>query len=227
MKYVGKYRVLPHLDEHTNDVPRDHNMHIDQSYDDIYIACQNKIEIYNYGKGVLAAYIPSLGRGHNIIKSIYEDRIGNVKSIKLNYELMYENLIEDGMLLYIEETDTEVIFRFHNKDLESLIGYLKPRTSGAKISPFSTRNLPINRDYKLSDIELKEYQDITGDVPRDKLLLIHRANTEFVNSVIGKKGKLNTTADMRKNCLKGREYIHFKGYWDEYLKFLKRELEDI
>ena len=249
MKYVGIYRVLPHLDEHTNDIPRivkDGKLARDPSYGDIYIACQNNIEIYHYGRGILVACIPSIGRGRNIIRSIYEDRIKSIENAKRNFKhnlkanesfndenflsSLYEDLIKDGRSLNIEETDEEVLIKFHNKHLEYFAKHLKPRTSGAGMSPFSSRNLPIDKDYIIDENELKQYQDTICKVPREKSLLISRININFIKNIIAKKEKLNTvaintTTDMRKNCLRGKEYIHFKGYWDEYLKFLKKELK--
>ena len=45
---------------------------LDGTYEDIdvFISCANNITISYYGKSILEAYIPSLGRGHNIIKAI-------------------------------------------------------------------------------------------------------------------------------------------------------------
>lgn len=31
-------------------------------------------------------------------------------------------------------------------------------------------------------------------------------------------------ADMRKECLKGKEYIHFIDKWNEYIKYLNNNL---
>ena len=56
------------------------------------------------------AYIPSIGRGHNIIKAIQEE-LGN--------DIIYN----------IEETDSEILFRFNSKHMDELEKYLKPKTS--------------------------------------------------------------------------------------------------
>ena len=65
MKYKGKYRLKAHICQNTNDFPRDENGNLDT--DDVYIKCANNCQIYHYGKSTLVAYIPSLGRGHNIL----------------------------------------------------------------------------------------------------------------------------------------------------------------
>lgn len=68
MRYKGKYRLKAHIDQNTNDFPRDIHGHIDS--DDIYIDCAMGNQITHYGHGILVAYIPSIGRGHNILKAI-------------------------------------------------------------------------------------------------------------------------------------------------------------
>ena len=32
---------------------------------------------------------------------------------------------------------------------------------------------------------------------------------------------------MRKEQLRGKEYIHFIGFWDEYIKYIKGELKNM
>ena len=68
MKYKGKYRVKAHIDHSTNDFPRDIYGNIDT--DDLYIQCAYGNQIYHYGHSTLVAYIPSVGRGHNILKAL-------------------------------------------------------------------------------------------------------------------------------------------------------------
>lgn len=36
----------------------------------------------------------------------------------------------------------------------------------------------------------------------------------------------NIKADMKLHGLKGKEYIHFIGKWDEYLKYLEKNLKE-
>ena len=86
--------------------------------------------MFYYGRNLLQAYIPSLGRGHNIVKYINEN--------------FGEDIIFD-----IEETDSEILFKFNTKHADNIIPLLKPKTSGANISPFSSKNLPKNKNYKI------------------------------------------------------------------------------
>ena len=109
---------------------------------DCYIDCQYGNKIFHYGRDVLQAYIPSLGRGHNILKTINE--------------------IDQSIIFDIEETDSEILFKFKYADSDKIIPLLKPKTSGANISPFSSKNLPLNKDFKIPDEELQSYKDKIG-----------------------------------------------------------------
>lgn len=114
-EYFGKYRVVAAYNMDTNDFPRTDTGMLDPSFDDLYIKCSFGNQIYYYGKGkhrgeyTLVAYIPSLMRGHNIIKAIRE--------------------IDEDIIYYIEETDKEVLFRFDIKYLDTVAELLKAQKS--------------------------------------------------------------------------------------------------
>lgn len=215
MKYKGIYRILAELDLETHDVPRDNNDEIADGYDDLYISCQHGNKIYTYGhdgsKRVvwLTAYIPSIGRGHNIIKA--------VKELGIEYT-------------HYSETDSEVEFRFKAKDIEPIAKLMKAKTSGANISPFSKRNLPQTKvDIPLEKIE--RYKEISSQVDKGDLLIISRITTQFLIDVVEKKYKkstksFNVKTDMKKCCMarQAKEYIYVKGFFDEYLVYLQNEI---
>ena len=69
--YKGKYRLKTPYDLQTNQFPRE----FDDTFadNDVYVDCYNNIQIFSYGHGILETYIPSLGRGRNIIKAIGEE----------------------------------------------------------------------------------------------------------------------------------------------------------
>lgn len=164
----------------------------------------NNIQIFYYGHSVLQAYIPSLIRGHNIIKSING----------INPELIFD----------IEETSTEVLFKFKYKDSDQVIPLLKPKVSAAGRSPFSTKNLP-KSDYKIPDEEVVMYKNITANLPRERVLNIAHMTSNYLKSLCKKKGSYEKMkADMKLKTLKPREYIHSIGKWDDYLKYLEIEL---
>ena len=203
-KYKGKYMIKCEYDVETNQFPRN----LKGTFEDIdcYIDCYNNIHIYHYGYRILEAYIPSLIRGHNIIKAI-----------KTN--------LGDDIIFCIQETDSEVLFRFNSEHMEDLEKYLKPKTSGASISPFSSNNLPKNKEYKIPDNKLESYKRIVAKVSKELILNITHTTNRFLKSLVTKKNTWdNIKADMALKGLKGKEYIHSIGKWEEYIKYLEKEL---
>lgn len=118
MRYKGVYRLRTEIDKNTNTFPREYTGQLAEN--DVYIDCYKGTRIHHYGNRILEAYIPSLGRGHNIIKMIQTD-------------------LGDNIVFHIEETDSEVLFRFNSKHMNDLEPYLKPKTNGADRSPFRTK----------------------------------------------------------------------------------------
>ena len=134
--YKGVYRLKTPIDLDTKNFPREYTGQFADN--DIYIDCQHNIQISSWGRGILEAYVPSLIRGHNIVKAIKSE--------------FGEDIIFD-----VKDTDSEVIFKFKANYMTDLEKYLKPKTSGANISPFSTRNLVKNKTYKIPNEELEQY----------------------------------------------------------------------
>lgn len=203
MKYKGFYRLRTAIDKSTNTFPREYTGQFAEN--DVYIDCQKNIRIFRYGNRTLEAYIPSLGRGHNIIKAIQND-LGN------------------DVIFRIEEADSEVLFRFNSKYMEVLEPYLKPKRNGADISPFSTKNLPKTK-YIIPNEDLVIYKEIVSKIPKNQLIsLVHTTNS-FLQSLTTKKNTWeDIKADMALKGLKGKEYIHSIGKWNEYIKYLKEKL---
>lgn len=205
-KFKGVYRIKAPIDSKTNDFPRK----INGQYEDIdlYIDCQFGNKVFYQGNSTLLAYIPSIGRGRNIIQKIKETD-PSIPSIIYN----------------IEETDEEILFEFKYVNSDKIIPLLKPRTSGANISPFSSKNLPRNNEYRIPDDELGKYKEIVQNIPQNKLLSINVIQNSFLKSLASKKHPLSEIkADMRLKGLRGREYIYSIGKWDNYIKYLKENL---
>ena len=203
MRYKGQNRLRTEIYRKTNMFPREYTGQFADN--DVYIDCQ-KGKIFHYGKGILQFYTDSLGRGRNVIKSINND-------------------LGEGIITNIEESDSEVLFRFNSKYMEQLAPYLKPRTSGASISPFSSRNLPKNKDYKIPEKELSAYKSIIENIPKERILIVTHATNNFLKSLVTKKNTWeNIKADMALKGLKGKEYLHSIGQWDKYIKYLQKEL---
>ena len=207
-KYVGKYRVKAEIDQNTNDYCRDINGELCNPYD-IYIKCANSIKVSHYGRDILEVYIPSIGRGRNILRTIEEDKLSD-------------------LIFDVRQTDGEVLFKVRDKNLEKIINFLKPQTSGASISPFSSRNLKINK-YQYTNEQIEEYKQITASINKEDSLYLSRLNNKFLTDIICKKHKNNLTkikADMKLKQLKIKDYIYAEGYEKEYLQFLNKEIKE-
>ena len=202
--YKGTYRIKCEYDKNTNQFSRK----LDGTLEDIdcYIDCKYGNRIFYYGRNVLQAYIPSIIRGHNIIKYIQE-----------NYG--------SDIIYNIEETDSEILFKFNVENDNKVIPLLKPKTSGTNISPFSSKNLPHNKTYKISDDELSLYKSIVAKIPQERILtLTHRTN-DFLKFLITKNNTWeDIKADMSLKGLKSKEYIHSIGKWNDYIKYLEENI---
>jgi hypothetical protein len=205
-KFKGTYRLKCDYDLRTNDYNRKLNGTLEDM--DIYVTCQYGNKVFHYGRDVLQAYIPSLQRGHNIIKTIQQ--------------------IEPNIIFNIEETDSEVLFRFKYVNFNKIIPLLKPKTNGANISPFSSKNLPKNKDFKIPEEELVTYKQIVQRVPKERILTLTHSTNDFIKSLATKKNPIeNIKADMKLKGLKGKEYIYSIGKWNEYLNFLYKMISQM
>lgn len=184
----------------------DFNRKLNGIYEDIdvYIDCQHGNKVFYYGNSILEAYVPSLQRGHNIIKTLQQ--------------------IDPLIITHLQEGDSEVIFRFKYSNSDKVIPLLKPRTSGANISPFSSKNLP-KSSYTIPEKDLNIYKHIVAKIPREDILTITHNTNNFIKSLATKKNSMeNIKADMKLKGLKGKEYIHSIGQWDNYINYLRKEL---
>lgn len=125
----------------------------------------------------------------------------------------------------LEETDTEVLFRFKSYNLDKLEKYLNPKTNGANISPFSSKNLPKNKSYKIPEEELVLYKDIVKNIGKNRIIELTHITNNYLKSMVTKRNNLeNIKNDMALKGLKGKNYIHSIGKWDEYIKYLSESL---
>ena len=203
--YKGKYRIKCEYDKHKNQFPRK----IDGTFEDgdCYIDCYKNIKVFHYGNKILEAYFPSLMRGKNIMKAIQE-KYGN------------------DVIFSIKETDSELFFRFHANDMDRLEKYLKPKTNGADISPFSSKNLPKNKEYKIPDEDFVKYKNIIEKIGQKRVIELTHMTSNYLKSLVTKKNTWeNIKADMSLKGLSGNRYIHSIGKWNDYISYLKNELE--
>lgn len=202
-KFKGTYRIKVPYNQWTNDFTRKLNGNLEDI--DCYIECSHGNKVFHYGRDILQVYIPSLGRGHNILKAI--------------------NNINSSIIFNIEETDSEILFKFKYSDSDKIIPLLKPKTSGSNISPFSSKNLPRNKEFKIPDEDLNLYKEIVAKISQERILDITHSTNNFIKSLATKKNPIeNIKADMKLKCLKGKEYIYSIGKWNDYIKFLEENL---
>ena len=206
--YKSIYRIMPVIDKSTNDFARDCTGKIDK--DNVYIACYYDIKIWHYGGSKLIAYIPSLQRGHNIIKSLKKAGV---------------NVFD------CDDSDEEVMFKFDASDIETVTSFIKPKTSGAGISPFSSKNLP-KAKVDIPENEMAKYKSLISKL--DNPLAIRGFNTSFLDDVLAKKlrpkGKrkpFDYKSDMMAMKLSHdvKGYIWNKGLFEDYLEFLEKEID--
>lgn len=234
-KFLGKYRLKAEIDLSTNDFPREAGTdRLEQN--DIYIVCQKGGKIYHYGRNVLVCYVPSLGRGRNILKKIAENQgmvlekyyEGSEKQRLFDYDRFYKDLLNHEIIFDIEETDEEVLWKFKYKNESSVIPYMQPLTNGASISPFSTRNLPTKK-YVISEDDLAVYKEITNNSNKD-ILFIAQITRGFISDYIPSKYHqykgVNMNKLMKKECLKGKEFIHSLGLWSDFIKYIEDKIKE-
>lgn len=204
--YKSIYRILPVIDQSTNDFCRDYTGKIDEN--NVYITCYNDVKVWHYGGSKLLAYVPSVQRGHNFIKAI--------KALGVD-------------VFDCDETDEEVTFKFNASNIESVMSILKPKTSGAKTSPFSSKNLP-KAQVDIPENELSRYKNLVSKLGTSGMSVIRTANKNFLDEVLAKKlrpkGKrkpFDYASDMKAMCLSRdtKSYVYAKGLWEDYLKFLE------
>jgi hypothetical protein len=245
-KFKGEYRILCDYDLAT----KDFNRKLNGNYEDIdcYIDCKNG-RIFHYGNSILQCYIPSIQTGRSIIKTIYFKYINpnNAKTevseydIERNGECIHiskENILildveifnndlknKSNIIFDIEETDSEVLFKFKYVNSNKIIPLMKPKTSGAGISPFSIKNLP-KSDFKIPDSDLDIYKQIISNIPRTDFLSIKNITNDYLKTLCSKRNAFDKIkADMRLKGLKAKEYIYVIGKWEEYIKYLNRHLK--
>ena len=192
------------IEQRTRTFPREENGQFADN--DVYIDCYNNIQIFSYGHGILKCYIPSIGRGRNILNAI-------------------EKKLDKDIVFNIEETDSEILFRFNAKHMKNLEPYLKPKTNGANISPFSSKNLPRNKSYKIPDEDLDKYEVIVKNIPKNQMIAIVHTTKTFLQLLTTENNSYDDIkADMALKGLRGKEYIHSIGKWSEYINYLEEQL---
>ena len=79
--------------------------------------------------------------------------------------------------------------------------------------------------YIIPDEDLLRYKDLMKNLGQKKVLSFGLYTNNFIKSLVSKNNTLeNIKADMKLKGLKGKEYIHSIGKWNEYIEYLKTNL---
>ena len=207
-KYIGKYRVITEIDQSTGDFCRDESGNYCNN-NDIFIKCFKGTRIWYIGNRILQVYIPSIKRGNNILKKI-----------------------DSKYVFDIEQTDEETLFKVKDKDLENIIDFLEPQTCGASISPFSTKNLKKDKQPFVEVVNHTQnavYEEIKASIAKEDKLLIGQWNRSFITDFLTKKLRMSIDeikVDIKQKNMKQKDYFCYMGYWNEYIEYLKKEIEN-
>ena len=215
-KVFGKYKVLAEFDEETGDVPRLDDGTVDDSFDDLYIPCKGDGKIYHLERREMVAYIPSIGRAKNIIKAVPKEAV-----------------------LSVEWCDGEAFIHFDVKDMDVMAKACgakcnrKSKDTGEYIihSPFAAINLPKPKtQWKITSSKMDAYKEITGRLDRSQIYLLNNIQKAFLNTVVAKKLKVkDIEAEIKRQQMSRfrKEFIDMNGLWDEYLEYLRKEVEKV
>lgn len=212
MKYVGKYRVKAHLTLE-DDFIYDVYDKLDDSYDELYIPCYG-CEIrhtYEYDKNGVKFYIYS-GRekGKKIVNALKEE-------------------YGDSLWLEVDDLSSwDFMVYFYEKDLEKIFTVVKPHCSGAKISPYSPKNLPRKVKNDIDEKQNARYKKLLERLDMNQMEIAHFIRscvTDFNDVILKKKGKDYDILKERKALrLKPKEFIIYIGMYNEFLDLLEERV---
>lgn len=209
-KYVGTYRVLPELDPTTSDFPKDAAGRIPDSYEDFYIPCSKGDIRHTYEEGILQwRILDRPATGHNVYDAL-RAKFGKTLWLKL------------------DDFGSDVIILFKESDLDKIADIVKPKTNGKRIPPLSSKNLP-RANYKIPEADLQKLQDLLQPLDKKaKMLSSKQWIKDFDNVIQKKKGKkFNITEQRDDSGLKNKEFIHSIGLWDDYCRYVKKQIKEL
>ena len=219
--YKGKYRVLADYDWDTMDYPRDNNDNIDSTFNDFYISGSKGIQVWHAGRNKLGCYIESKGAAlaNSKIREIYKREFSKECS---DIKKVEKELLENGILLDVTHYDNGALIIFKADKLDDWADIFKLHTNGANISPLSSKNLP-KSNYKIPIETEQEYNNCFENI-NDKNIKMRIA----LNAAAKMKDRLTKAqkTDMKKQCMKIKQYAHYAGLWNKYIKILEEEVKE-
>jgi len=210
-KYTGTYRVLSRYDEDLEDFPRDENGDIDPSFDELYLKCSKGEVRSSYmtieGKDVILCWYSDSGeRGRNVYKAIKE-----------KYPKIWLEVDDCGTFDYY--------LYFEEKDLDKVMKFFGPQTSGAKIKWYSDKNLP-KPVYEIPESDAAKYDKIMAKLDKTQKMQFSRAccsafDEELTKKFSTKRKPYDPAQERKETRMKPKVFIHYKGMWNEFLAFAK------
>lgn len=218
--YKGKYRVLADYDLETHDFPRDDKGNIDQEFNDYYIAGRKGVQIRHSNRDILGCYIFGTGISHNILNAIYEKELHKKPPTKI--ETVVNKLIEADIIKEVTYYDKEILFTFKAEHLNDWAKIFKLKTSGANISPLSSKNLP-KSDYTINKDDEKDYNELMSKLTKSQKMIVAKKAVATLSNKFTKKQKM----EMKKLNMKPKQYIHYIGKWDKLLSEMKKIISEL
>lgn len=210
MKFVGNYRVLPQLNPETGCFPYTlDDTSIPDSYEDLYIPCK-KGEIrhtYDSKYELVLVFLNKYKTAQGVIRAL--------KSKKLD--------------ILVDEIGIDVMIYFKEKDLSTIASIVSPKTAGAKIKPFSAKNMSVV-EYHIPECDLDLLAQSYGNMDKSQKLKYCKTWIKEFDEVIKKKSKKKKyDVDLERDLsgLKNKEFIHSVGLWKEYCSFIKDKSEKL
>lgn len=202
-KYVGTYSVLAEYDRSTNDWVRDEYGNLDESFEDFYIPLEDdKGRILYYYDKILILYITGDSALYRKLKNIQKKN-----PVKKAKELGIHDLSGSG----------EGFIHINEKDLPKYLEYITPKTTNKKRDPFDYRNLPV--PYKIPKKDLKDSEEIISKINSQGNFKFANLSRKFIKTVCNVD-----LSDFRKSGLTFSNFIHQNGKWEEFLIFLKKNI---
>ena len=65
--------------------------------------------------------------------------------------------------------------------------YLKPKTNGSHISPFSSKNLPRNKEYIIPERDLVQYNTIVNKMGKNRIIELTHITRNYLKSIVTRK----------------------------------------
>jgi hypothetical protein len=145
-KYVGKFRVMADYDLSTGDFPKGEDGKLDPTFDDYYIKCKDDVQIRHAYDDVLTCLCFSKGKGLNVLRQIYRDKVG--EDLPKKDDTLIKRLEQTDYIRNIEILDGDVMFLFHDSEMKYFKKLLSPQIKNSKIDPLSPENLPLKGSVK-------------------------------------------------------------------------------